>query len=492
MSEIQCFSKVNNIETTTLLRKFKFIYNNPVINPTASNPKRRLRLVDVRQVNVDDAVQEIKLASFEYNPTFLPNYNANQIDHWGYFNGKNPPPTPPLPLSPSGVNSYCDSYPATREPDFTYMQAEILQQINYPTGGYTKFEYEQHKYGAAIKKEIITGNGVNGDDRYSAYGIKNDYTSDQGAGGLRISKIISNDGNTNYEKSYLYVKNYTPTATNLVSSGVLDGIPTYFDTPTGTLPGFPSYAPDKPTELVLNSAKYISEQSISPLNLTEGSPVAYSEVVEKLSDGSYTIYRFTNSDQQTYRNRTSLDFRSKNSSNIINALRDPIIDFGQIRGRLYEQLIYNNASKIVKKIANTYLSTMNSDNAVRAITYLRGSYFLLTLTNSGTSYERYLDITPTPTGTINYIFGNTRVNSYFMHVDPNFLYQTVTTDYYYDPVTQVSSEITITTDNDYDSRKNMTQQKVSHLNNTETKSNITTDYSYAYDKGANQNFAQNM
>ena len=478
LSDIQCYSKVDNAETTTLLRKFKFTYNDPVSNPTTTNPKRRLRLIDVRQINVADATQEIKTSSFEYNSTFLPDYNSDQIDHWGYHNGKNPLPIPSS--SPASIEAYSNNYPSTREPDFAYMQAEILQQMNYPTGGYTKFEYEQHNYRAAIKREIVTGNGTSGDDRYSAYGIKNDYTADQGAGGLRISKIISNEGTTNYEKSYLYVKNYTPTATNLVSSGVLDGIPTYFDAPTGTVPGFPSYSPTKLTELVLTGAKYMSEQSIAPLNLTEGSPVSYSEVVEKLSDGSYTIYKFTNSDQQTYRNRTSLDFRSKNNSNIINVLRDPIIDFGHMRGRLYEQQVYNNVGKVVKKIANTYLSTMNVDNAVRAITYLRGAYFLLTIAGNATTYERLNDVTPT--GSSNYIFGNTRVNSYYMHVDPNFLYQTVTTDYYYDPVTQASSEITITTDNDYDSRKNIIKQTVTHLNNTEAKSNITTDYLYAYDK----------
>ena len=40
LNDIKCFSKVNDVETTTLLRQFNFIYAPPVANPTTTNPKR--------------------------------------------------------------------------------------------------------------------------------------------------------------------------------------------------------------------------------------------------------------------------------------------------------------------------------------------------------------------------------------------------------------------------------------------------------------------
>ena len=161
----------------------------------------------MQQVNVNDNTTTT-ISTFDYNPTFLPNYNAAQTDHWGYYNGK-----PSLFNFTGGdvgtyVRTNIDNYYNYRQPDVNYMKAEVLQQINYPTGGYTKFEYEPHDYNAAVTRDLVRV-PVGTNDKNRPYSLKNDYTTKQEAGGLRIQKITSNDGTQSITKEYQYVKNYT-------------------------------------------------------------------------------------------------------------------------------------------------------------------------------------------------------------------------------------------------------------------------------------------
>jgi len=62
-------------------------------------------------------------------------------DHWGYFNGKTSNNTL-LPIEPD--YGFFDG--ANREIDSAYSQMAVLKQITYPTGGYSKFNYEQNDY----------------------------------------------------------------------------------------------------------------------------------------------------------------------------------------------------------------------------------------------------------------------------------------------------------------------------------------------------------
>ena len=471
LNTIKCYAKVNNVITSTLLRQIKLNYIDGVASPTTTNPKRRLRLDAVQQVNVDDN-STINLASFAYNTQFLPDYNVAQIDNWGYYNGKNSAFNSNEP-----TNTYVDNYPSYREPDINYGKAEILEQINYPTGGYTKFEYQPHDYRAAITRDL------NVFDKYTPYQIKDDYTSNQPAGGLRIWKITSNDGNQSIVKEYLYCKNYISEPSNLVSSGVLDGLPKYFD----QFPIDPN-DPNSPKDLIgtngkkltVTDFKYMNEQSLNPLNFTEGSPVTYSEVVEKLSDGSFTIYKFSNSDVGSssgtnYRNLTANDYKTQNNTNFVNKLRDPSVDFGQLRGRLLEQSVYNNYGKILKKINNTYSDALYYDHGIKAIVS-RLANINVTFTENGTNYP--------------YNFREVRAIYYSTPTDPNYLLNSTATDYYYDPVTQAPSEMSIVTVNTYDKiRKNILEQKITNINDGEPKSNVTTSYSYAYDAISDANAA---
>ena len=91
--------------------------------------KKRLFLQSVSEVGTDDQLQTY---TFEYNTTVLPNRHSNATDNWGYYNG-------------TSNNYIATFYDADRTTVSSYSEAGILKKVNYPTGGYSAFEYEQNK-----------------------------------------------------------------------------------------------------------------------------------------------------------------------------------------------------------------------------------------------------------------------------------------------------------------------------------------------------------
>jgi YD repeat-containing protein len=78
----------------------------------------------------------------------LPARDSKSQDHWGFYNGQ-----PNVTLLPKTYfTSYCDNTDqyfvigdANRRPDPELAKCGILTKIEYPTGGYTSFEYELNK-----------------------------------------------------------------------------------------------------------------------------------------------------------------------------------------------------------------------------------------------------------------------------------------------------------------------------------------------------------
>ena len=109
----------------------------------------RLKLVSISEV----ASQKTLTTSFSYNSSELPSKRSCAQDYWGYYNGQenNVPlrghsliPTPQRFMS-SNYTQALDNYSikgADRYSRGTYMQAAILNRVDYPTGGYTTYEYE--------------------------------------------------------------------------------------------------------------------------------------------------------------------------------------------------------------------------------------------------------------------------------------------------------------------------------------------------------------
>ncbi len=130
---------------------------------------------------------------FDYDPQrFEDKYLLHRQDWWGYYNGKSPYGTPGeycltpyLEFQAYYHTDLCGFKPlkskighANRTVDEVAMQAGILKKITYPTGGFSTFEYETHRFPAT--KEF-----------YSDELISNtDPKLDKG-GGLRVTKICT-------------------------------------------------------------------------------------------------------------------------------------------------------------------------------------------------------------------------------------------------------------------------------------------------------------
>jgi hypothetical protein len=250
---------LNNNMVKTAFKRVQFNYR--------ENIYERLKLLSINiRGNTESSQSQDYLFKYNDYGSAAPGYVSSLTDHWGFAINK------PLKRDPvyGGYSWFGGSMLSNREPDELPAKIDILTDITYPTGGKSSFEYEGNDYGKYLQNTT----------RYYApagYGK---------AGGLRIKKIINNDGLGNIEtKEFFYVTGYDPLVpiTSLSSSGVLDG-----------KPAFTHY-----NYSVSMNGMYLSlfsSNGIVPMSANSGALCGYSEVAEKFRDGSYKIYRFTNHD----------------------------------------------------------------------------------------------------------------------------------------------------------------------------------------------------
>ncbi|MBR5655835.1 MAG: hypothetical protein IKW98_04015 [Prevotella sp.] len=147
-------------DTDTTIKSFAFSYDRfgysniggnyaPANNETDS--EYRLKLDNVKEIAFTDTLT----TSFSYNTLDLPSKRSCAQDFWGYFNGRNnhvsgigytmiPIPQSFMSLNyTQGVSIYSIGG-ANRYSRGHYMQAAMLNRMDYPTGGYTTYEYESN------------------------------------------------------------------------------------------------------------------------------------------------------------------------------------------------------------------------------------------------------------------------------------------------------------------------------------------------------------
>ncbi len=161
-------SKLNKIKLVDLtgneVRSYKFAYDYFINGSSCSNSNdgRRLKLNSVKNTTKNDL--SVPPTHFVYNETVnLPCRGSAQQDFWGYYN--NNTHTNLISSVTAFVGLVGKSLPgANRNPDLTRSQANILQEIVWPTQGRTEYFYE-------LNSCFSGSNNVD-------------------VGGLRISKII--------------------------------------------------------------------------------------------------------------------------------------------------------------------------------------------------------------------------------------------------------------------------------------------------------------
>ncbi|NML21802.1 hypothetical protein HHL16_13005 [Pseudoflavitalea sp. G-6-1-2] len=171
--------------------------------------------------------------------------------------------------------------------------------------------------------------------RYALF-VPNTYNTDgpgsgivsRPTGGARIRQIRSFDGiKTTLVKTYEYLSGNS-------SSGVLNKEPIYME-------------PDLTFQLIGAPPAAIAGWTLAsyPIKgMPAGSHIGYSEVTEKLEDGSKTVYFFT----------TYSDHADGKPYEIFKMEYGPTINNDAMRGLLTNTYVYNNAGNIVKSVSTDY------------------------------------------------------------------------------------------------------------------------------------------
>lgn len=431
LSKIEIRDEVNRT-----IKQINFGYDYFRTSPTSTDHNElRLKLTTIDETGKPPY-------SFTYNGIPLPHKKSFKSDYWGYYNGsgssyneqwaKLPPfngdgPTvwTPLNIGAGGVG----------EPDPEYMKAGILEKINYPTGGYTIFEFEPHTYhvenekleyinrpviveaianaytstsdpsrrveipyeilgnepilvtveyefelesldgpeytddldkfevGYLINKRYMESGNNSGQSKrllkpgnYVIYAnvpkgingfarIKITYDEKKYAGGLRIKKIIMNDGQKNTQETiYEYGEQIVNKENKTVEGRSF-----------GKLMGKPNYVLDFGRYYYSHGGQSSAEvkyrmtqsYSIAPLGVVQGSSVGYDSVIvryDSLNGRGYSKYAFTNNPEAQFGLYTVSGLPNlKNPSN----------------GSLLFQKDYNQTGRIGREIINGYTTKIS-------------------------------------------------------------------------------------------------------------------------------------
>ncbi|MBB6502757.1 DUF5977 domain-containing protein [Pedobacter cryoconitis] len=345
--------------TSVFLKKFAFSYKELATS--------RLMLDSVREMGSDRSSKPAY--QFFYNNGALPDYNSRKTDHWGFYNGRDYFGGFPRygTVDELWANVYkkenIPAYTLSKDQDTTLMAYGTISSIKYPTGGTTNFKFEPHEFGLVAKR----------------YPFEVESTANTKLGGLRISKIWDEDefGKISNLKEYRYVLNYNADGKN--SSGILAGRPQYLEEGKGQYSkgGFIDYW-------------YWNDYSVEPLSQTNGSYITYTEVAEKLADGSYTIFNYSNHDQIKYRDAAPMSIIHPSLNQW---LLDPNTSFSLLRGKLLEKRMYSSGNIIQRDTRYEYNETIGrSDEEAIRVDHYKQRYFNLgngLFENRSTAYYIY-------------------------------------------------------------------------------------------------------
>ncbi|HOY15393.1 MAG TPA: hypothetical protein PLY70_19735, partial [Saprospiraceae bacterium] len=153
LDSISCFSIINK---SNFCKRFVFIYDY-FEDPSASSfaYSKRLQLKQIQEKSCDQSINKPPYI-FEYegllNPNgkiFLPHRLSQQIDHWGFYNGKSTNDGLEVNIPNTTVygsfNGQAFTYgSANRNVDTSFVRRGTIKKITYPTGGNTEFQYESN------------------------------------------------------------------------------------------------------------------------------------------------------------------------------------------------------------------------------------------------------------------------------------------------------------------------------------------------------------
>ena len=224
---------------------------------------------------------------FSYlNMSSFPSIGETRQDYWGYYNGKTEIPTPIIdPNDTSDVQTelaYIQEFNShLKESDPYFGSIGLINRIDYPTGGYSCFDYTGNTFSKAVVRT----------EANHFHPVLTDTTSLFGCGGVRLSRIRDYDSDANL----LIDRQFTYTLNDGRSSGILTYFPLYEynyecvgSTANTVLAGM-GFA-----SIILYGQVigHVESNSLTRYNSTH---IEYSRVIETRGDGSSIEYDYSTS-----------------------------------------------------------------------------------------------------------------------------------------------------------------------------------------------------
>jgi YD repeat-containing protein len=315
---------------------------------------------------------------FNYYRTneFPSSYNRN-IDHWGYWKGGYDDNASMIPNVSQDIIGDQVIGSTLRDADSSFCNVGLLQQVIYPTGGSTTFNYEAHKYAHRLERpsannfmpQAMFVNGI--------------------AGGARIKSIVDAAPNINpITRKFKYVSDFIGGGTG--SSGFLLDWPRYI------------YYWNSSTSSAQYHNLLIRGSSFHTNYNTNENYITYGEVIEEQSGNGYKVIKLNNYlSNPDYSDFNSYDFNTAYTNSVtnqplyknINGLK--LNDLSFQRGVTNFEGYYNQNKTLVKSTATVYpvfnpsmpnlVSTRNSGQTIQAYKLYTEAYrpvSTLTVTNS--------------------------------------------------------------------------------------------------------------
>ena len=301
--------------------------------------------------------------TMEYNKACgMPYMGTHSSDHWGYYNGK--PNSTLADFIPKTVYDNLENetiVSTQRDPDASFARVGMLEKITYPTGGYTRYEYEANTYSRLVDRR-------NEGQTNMIFDMLVNKESDCETGGLRIKRIVdyTQDGKFN-ERTFSYQES------NGKSSGLLLYMPRYKFLYSGDL------------EMTCPYRSTRKESTVNVLNNVPpiGTHIMYRRATETKSDHSTVEYIFdtyeNNRDITSPLERTeneikyypSADHYIKGNRDYVNYLfRDVPTNYSRLGHLLYKRYYkYENAPDWVREERYDYSYTYPIADTIRLYKY---------------------------------------------------------------------------------------------------------------------------
>lgn len=323
LDSIIFFDKINGVYT----------YGARLFQHGSANVKRTLDSLSIFDYNNTGNKQQYSFAYAHVDQLPVTSESIKR-DHWGYYNGTDQSGGWPV-RTPSEKSLY-----------------GLISKITYPTGGETRFEFEQAEYMYGVK--------VNPNAATPVY-----LHFEEGKAGNRIRKIthVPYYGAVPVVQEYRYLKDYATGGLN--SSGILNAYPRYTDNIsyhnfTGGVCG---------GDFTLSSR---SDDASEWSGQTKGGIVTYSEVAVKQSDGSFVVHKFTNNDNPAFRDEPHDNYAIRLSpvTQITSNDNYRLTSNDLERGVPLTESHYNGAGMLVRQLHYTYRNDPSRKSAfVRAFAH---------------------------------------------------------------------------------------------------------------------------